>query len=185
MSNLSSTHFDRPIEHSNKRTRWLLNPNQKIFANSIKILDLNLSVGNANPAYYNPLTGGYSCVKRAQLMLDGEEVDLFYAQSVLPYMLAESGDNERQKSINSVLYSTGNNLSYDSATQQMTLERVRVGESPVTLKMSVYLNLLSKIQIINQYFTLTILRIDQCYLVLCNQFKHELLPITNHNRDEN
>ena len=156
MSNLSSTHFDRPIEHSNKRTRWLLNPNQKIFANSIKILDLNLSVGNVNPAYYNPLTGGYSCVKRAQLMLDGEEVDLFYAQSVLPYMLAESGDNERQKGINSVLYSTGNNLSYDSATQQMTLERVLVGASPVTLKMSVYLNLLSKIQIINQKVELII-----------------------------
>jgi hypothetical protein len=156
MSNLTNVHFDRPIEHSNTRTRWQLNPNQKIFANSIKIIDLNITNGTSKPAYYNALIGGYGCVKRAQLMLDGAEVDLFYAGSVLPYILAESGDNERQKGVNSVIYSTGNNVSYDPLTKQMTLERPQVGDNPLTLKLSVYLNLLSKIQILNQKVELII-----------------------------
>jgi hypothetical protein len=156
MANLTNTHFDRPIEHSQTRTRWLLNPNQKIFANSIKIIDLNISNGSGPAAYFNALTGGYACVKRAQLMLDGEEVDLFYAGSILPYMLSESGDNERQKGVNSVLFSTGNNIAYDSTTQQMSLERPLVGANPLTLKLSVYLNLLSKIGIINQKVELII-----------------------------
>ena len=150
MSNLTNTHFDRPIEHSQTRTRWLLNPNQKIFANSIKIIDLNLSNGTGQPAFYNPLVGGFGCVKRAQLMLDGEEVDLFYAGSILPYILSESGDNEKQKGINSVLFSTGNNVVYDPVSKQLALDRPLVGANPITLKLSVYLNLLSKIQIINQ-----------------------------------
>jgi hypothetical protein len=156
MSNLTNTHFDRPIEHSQTRTRWLLNPNQKIFANSIKIIDLNISNGTGTPAFFNPLTGGYACVKRAQLMLDGAEVDLFYSGSILPYILSESGDNERQKGVNSVIYSTGNNVSYDPSIKSLYLERVPVGQNPLTLKLSVYLNLLSKIQIINQKVELII-----------------------------
>jgi hypothetical protein len=146
MSNLSQCHYDRPQSHTQTQTRWVIPGNKKIYAPSIKLLDLVITPNN--PAYYASLVGAYGCVRRVQIKLDSKEVDVWYAQSVLPYLVSASADNEKQLNINSVIYGTGNNVKYDTATKKLSLYRPLVGPS-VSLKLSVFSDLINSIGVIN------------------------------------
>ena len=146
MSNLSQTHYDKPQSHSTTQTRWVIPGNKQIYAPSLKLLDLQITPNN--PAYYASLVGVYGAIKRVQIRFDGREVDVWYSQSVLPYLIAMSGDNQKQFNINSILYGTGNNVSYDQQTMSLTLLRPPVGPS-MSAKLSVFSDLINSIGVIN------------------------------------
>lgn len=144
---LSQCHFDKPTSHSQVQTRWTLPAGKKIFAPSVKLLDIALNPNK--PSYFPALVGAYACVKRIQLRLNNRLVDLWTSQAVLPYLIAQSGDNEKQFGINSVLYGTGNNVKYDPTTKLLTLERPLVDANKATIKLPIYLDLLNNIGIID------------------------------------
>jgi len=146
MSNLTQCHYDKPQSHTQTQTRWVIPGNKKIYAPSLKILDLVITPNTS--AYYASLVGAYGAIRRVQIRFDGREVDIWYAQSVLPYLIAGSADNEKQININSVIYGTGNNVVYDSASKKLSLYRPLVGPS-VSLKLSVFSDLINSIGVIN------------------------------------
>jgi hypothetical protein len=147
---LSQCHYDKPQSHSTTQTRWVLPAGKKIYAPSIKLLDLKVKPDR--DAYFPALVGAYSCIKRVQIKLDNRLVDVWYAQEMLPLLIAGLGDNEKQKCINRALFSSGNNVVYDSATKLLKLDRplISAGENAQTnqLKMVVFSDLLNSIGVI-------------------------------------
>lgn len=148
MSNLMNAHYDPPQSHSQSQTRWVLLPNKKIFAPSLKCL--NVLINPNQESYFPALVGVYASVKRFQLYLDKKLIYKWDAQEILPYLIAGSGDNEKQVGINKVLYNTGNNCEYDNESGLLTLSRNVVDASPASMKLSVFCDLLNNIQVINQ-----------------------------------
>lgn len=144
--NLSQSHYDKPQSHSTTQTRWVVPGSKQIYAPSLKLLDLVITPNH--PAYYASLVGAYGCIKRVQIKMNSKEVDVWYAQSVLPYLLAQTGDNEKQICVNSVLFGSGNNVIYEPDSQQLQLFRPPVGPS-TSLKLSVFSNLFDSIGVIN------------------------------------
>jgi hypothetical protein len=147
MSQLSQVHYDKPQSHSNIQTRWVIPGGKKILSQSIEILDLKLNPNRS--CKFASLVGAYGCIKKVQIRMNNKEVDVWYAQSALPYLIAMSGDNERQKGINQQVSLTGNNVVYDPVEQLLTLERPDVDSRTATLKLSLYSDLFNKIGIVN------------------------------------
>jgi hypothetical protein len=149
---LSQIHYDQPISHSQKRTRFLIQANQKVIAESIKLLELKInptmSVAGAT-CTFPVLVGAYGCISKLQVALDGRVVDVWTAQELLPYLIAMSGDNEKNFGLNSVLYGTGNNLELDQASGLLVFNRPVVDSQTVSLKLNVYSDLLKNINVIN------------------------------------
>lgn len=144
---LTQCHYDKPQSHSNTQTRWVLPSNKNIWGSSLKLLDIKM---NPNvPGCFPVLVGAYACVKRVQIRLDGKEVDMWYSKSSLPYLLAQMGDNERQKNMNQILYGTGNNVVYDAGSKLLALSRPLVDTNLVVLKLKMFSNLLDNIGIVN------------------------------------
>lgn len=148
---LSQSHYDKPQSHSLVQTRWVLPAGKKIYAPSMKLLDLKVKP-NKN-SYYPALTGAYSCIKRVQIKLDNRLVDVWYAQEVLPLLVAQLGDNEKQRCMNRSLFSSGNNVVFDSVNKGLTLDRplISAGDaaSSQQLKLVVFSDLLNSIGVVN------------------------------------
>ena len=147
MSQLSQVHYDKPQSHNNTQTRWVIPGGRKIFSPSIEILDLKLNPNRS--CKFASLVGAYGSIKKVQICLNSKEVDVWYAQTVLPYLIAMSGDNEKQKGINQQVSMTGNNIKYDPVSKLLTLERPDVDSRTATLKLGVYSDLFNKIGVIN------------------------------------
>ena len=147
---LSQCHYDKPQSHSNIQTRWVLPAGRKIYAPSIKLLDLKVKPNK--DCYFPALVGAYSCIKRVQIKLDNRLVDVWYAQEMLPLLIAGLGDNERQKCINRALFSSGNNVVYDNDSKLLKLDRplILAGDDAQTssLKLVVFSDLLNSIGVI-------------------------------------
>jgi len=148
---LSQCHYDKPQSHGTTQTRWVLNAGKKIYAPSIKILDLKVKPNT--DCYFPALVGAYGAIKRVQIKLDNRLVDVWYAQEILPLLVAGLGDNEHQKCINRALFSSGNNVVYDTKSKQLALDRplIQAGENATTssLKLVVFSDLLNAIGVIN------------------------------------
>ena len=148
---LNQSHYDKPQSHGTQQTRWVLPAGRKIYAPSIKILDLKVKPNK--DCYFPALVGAYSAIKRVQIKLDNRLVDVWYAQEVLPLLVAGLGDNEHQKCINRALFSSGNNVVYDPTTKLLKLDRplVQAGENAPTssLRLVVFSDLLNSISVIN------------------------------------
>jgi hypothetical protein len=148
MSNLMQSHYDRPQSHNQIQTRWVLPGNKCIFAPSIKVLDLVINPNNAS--YFPALTGAYACVLRMQLYLNKKLIYKFDAQELIPYMVAESGDNEKQFGINKPLFNTGNNVQLNNEIGLLRLNRGQVDSTSATIKLSVLCDLFNNIGIIDE-----------------------------------
>jgi hypothetical protein len=149
---LSQIHYDPPISHTQKQTRWQIPQDTKVVAQSIKILDLYINPTTSTPntpCYFPVLVGAYGCIKKVQIGLDGRIVDVWDVQELLPYLVAMSADNEKNFGINSVLYKTGNNLELDESSGLLTFNRPVVDSTPATLNLNVYSGLLNSIGVIN------------------------------------
>jgi hypothetical protein len=144
---LSQCHFDKPVSHNQVQTRWVLGSGKKIFAPSIKLLDIEINPDQ--PSYFPALVGAYACVKKIQMKLNNRLVDLWTSQAILPYLIAQSGDNEKQFGVNALLYGTGNNVKYDPSSKLLTLDRPVVDSNKATIKLPIYLDLLNNIGIID------------------------------------
>jgi hypothetical protein len=148
---LSQSHYDKPQSHSNSQTRWVLPAGRKIYAPSVKILDLKVKPNK--DSYFPALVGAYSAIKRVQIKLDNRLIDVWYAQEILPLLVAGLGDNEHQKCINRALFSSGNNVVYDPETKLLKLDRplVQAGDNAPTssLKLVVFSDLLNSIGVVN------------------------------------
>lgn len=147
MSSLTQCHYDKPQSHNALQTRWVLPANKKIYAPSLRILDLLINPNQAS--YFPALTGAYSCVKRFQVYLNKKLAHIWNAQEILSMLIAESGDAEKQNSINKILYNTGNNCEFDNDSALLMLNRNPVDTNSVTLKLTVFSDLLNKINIVN------------------------------------
>jgi hypothetical protein len=146
---LSQCHYDKPQSHNSTQTRWVLPAGKKIFAPSIKVLDLKITPNK--DAYFPALVGAYACIKRVQLKVDNRLVDIWNTQHILPLLIANSGDNEKQKGINRALYGTGNNIVYNPQSKKLKLDRPQnlvADPLAVQLKLPVYLDLLNNIGVI-------------------------------------
>jgi hypothetical protein len=119
------SHYDKPSSHSQSQTRWVLPAGKRIFAPSLKMLDIKITP--STPCYYASSVGVYGCIRRIQLRLNKREITQFNARRMLPLALASMGDNDYQKGISSVLFGSGNNVAYDYKTRLLTLERPQVG----------------------------------------------------------
>lgn len=149
---LTQIHYDPPISHSQKRTRFTIAENQKVVAESIKILELKINPTLSQPGAtctYPVLVGAYGAVKKVQIGLDGRIVDVWEAQELLPYLISMSADNEKNFGLNSILYGTGNNLELDLPTGLLVFNRPTVDSQTVSLKLNVYSDLLNNIGVIN------------------------------------
>jgi len=147
MSQISQVHYDKPQSHSNTQTRWVIPGGRKILSPSIEILDLKLNPNRS--CKFASLVGAYGSIKKVQIRMNNKEVDVWYAQSALPYLIAMSGDNEKQKGINQQVSLTGNNVYFNATENLLTLERPDVDSRTATLKLSLYSDLFNKIGIIN------------------------------------
>lgn len=143
---LTQTFYDKPSSHSNVQTRWTIPAGKRIFAPSIKILDLGIELNQLS--YFPALVGAYGLIKKVQIRLNNRLVDIWNAQQLLPLLVSLSGDNEKQIGINSVLYGTGNNVKYDPVSKLLSLERDIVHDKKYSLKLSVYSDLLNNIGVI-------------------------------------
>ena len=150
---LSQCQYDKPTSHVSttfvKQTIFKIGSGRKVFAPSLKILDLHLRPDN--DAVFPALVGAYGSVRRIQLKLDGRLVDIWDAQNILPLLIANSGDNEKQRGLNKILYGTGNNVIYNLAGNNLKLDKVGIkkdSSTPVQLKLPVFLDLLNNIGII-------------------------------------
>lgn len=144
---LNVTHYDRPVSHSNTQTRWVLPAGRKIFAKSMKVLDLQLTTNT--PCYFAPLVGSFGCVKRLQVRVASKEVDQWYAQPALPYLLSLQ-DNEHQRGINKVLFGMGNNTVYDFETKLLTLDRPEVSSQTVQIPLTAFSDFLNTVQCLEE-----------------------------------
>jgi hypothetical protein len=147
---LSQCHYDKPQSHSTNQTRWVIPAGKKIYAPSMKLLDLKIKPDK--DCYFPALIGAYSAIKRVQIKLDNRLVDVWYAQEMLPLLIAGLSDNDGQKCINRALFSSGNNVVYDNTTKLLKLDRPLVqagGNAPTsTLKLLVFSDLLNSIGVI-------------------------------------
>lgn len=162
---LSQCHFDKPSSHSQVQTRWVLPAGKKIFAPSVKLLEI--AINPNKPSYFPALVGAYACVKRIQLRLNNRLVDLWTSQSILPYLVAQSGDNEKQFGVNSVIYGTGNNIKYDPTSKLLTLDRPLVDSNKATIKLPIYLDLLNNIGVIDDSLEIIVDWETSPYKLLC------------------
>lgn len=144
---LTQVHYDRPRAHSNTQTRFIIPRNRKVYTPSIRLLDI--VVNPSKDCYFPALVGAYSLIKRVQVSLNSVPVDLWEAQSSLPFLVAQMGDNEKQRGVVKELYLTGNNLTHDPNTNTMNLDRPLVDSSSASMKMIVYSDLLANLGIAN------------------------------------
>jgi hypothetical protein len=151
MSSLVTSHYDKPSSHSSTQTVWRL-PARRIYAPSMKILDLKINPNT--PAYFSPLVGAYGCIKRIQLRINGVEADLFYANEMLPYLLCQT-ENELQKGLNGPIFGQAV-VVYDQATKLLKYDRPLVDANLQSLNLTVYLNLLKNIGVIEEPIELII-----------------------------
>jgi hypothetical protein len=144
---LNVSHYDKPVSHSQTQSRWIIPAGRKVFAASIKVLDLKI-----NPdvdCHFAPLVGGYGCIKRLQIRCANKEIDQWYSQTTLPFLLSLP-DNQAQKGIQSQLLGTGNNLAYDTRSKLLKLERAIVDAQTVQLPLYVLSNWLSEVGFIDE-----------------------------------
>lgn len=147
MSQISQSNYDLPVSHTVTQTRYVINPNKKVFTPSLRLLNVGVSANKAS--YFPALVGCYSLIKRIQLKLGGRLVSVWNAESVLPLLVSMMGDNETQKGIMSQLSLVGNNTEFDNETELLTLNRPRYNDHQGQIKLNVFLDLLNKIQIVN------------------------------------
>ncbi len=143
---LTQIFYDKPSSHSNVQTRWTIPGGKRIFGPSIKILDLGVVLDQHS--YFPALVGAYGLIKKVQVRLNNRLVDIWNAQQMLPLIIAQMGDNEKQVGINSVLFGSGNNVKYDPTTKFLSLERESVQDKKYSLKLSVYSDLINNIGVI-------------------------------------
>jgi hypothetical protein len=144
---LNTIHYDKPVSHSQSQTRWIIPSNRKVFASSIKVLDLKI-----NPdvdCHFAPLVGAYGCIKRLQVRASGKEIDNWYAQASLPYLLSLP-DNQQQKGVQSQLLGTGNNVEYDTPSKLLKLNRPIVDAQTVQIPLYPLSNWLSEVAFIDE-----------------------------------
>lgn len=143
------SHYDQPQSHtSGGQTRWVLPAGKRIFAPSLKLMDLKVTPNV--PCYFSSSVGVYGCIRRIQIRLNKREITQFNARRVLPLLLASMGNNDYQKGVASVLFGTGNNVSYDPITRLLTLERPVVGEFKHEILLRHLSDILNTIQVIEQ-----------------------------------
>lgn len=144
---LTQVHYDRPRAHSNTQTRFIIPRNRKVYTPSIRLLDI--LVNPSKDCYFPALVGAYSLIKRVQVSLNSVPVDLWDAQASLPFLVAQMGDNEKQRNVVKELYLTGNNVVHDPDNNTMILDRPLVDSSSASLKMIVYSDLLANLGVAN------------------------------------
>jgi hypothetical protein len=144
---LTQVHYDKPRSHSNQQTRFIIPRNRKVHTTSMRLLDL---VVNPNQACYFPaLVGAYALIKKVQVSVNSVPLDEWMAQSSLPYLVAQMGDNEKQRGIVKELYLTGNNVIHNPVDNTMNLDRPEVDSYSASVKMMVYSDLLANMGICN------------------------------------
>jgi len=139
-------HYDKPISHNQTQTRWVIPAGRKVNAASMKLLDIKLNPNQE--CYFAALVGVYACVKRLQLRVNKQEVNYFFAPQVLPYILASNADNELQRGVLQVLHGTGNNIVYDEASKQLSLERSLVDSQTVEIRLALLSGFLNAVGIL-------------------------------------
>jgi hypothetical protein len=147
MSQLTQIHYDKPVSHTSQQTVWRIPANSKVFSNSMKVLDINVETDN--PACYPILLGVHALVKSVEVKLNSKSVDLWNSKLLLPYMLAQRADNERQFGVMRELYKTGNNVSYNNQTNLFTFVKDLVNDGSSTINLTLFSDLLAKIGIID------------------------------------
>lgn len=177
-SSLSSINYLKPQSHSQTQTKWVLDNNQKIFAASLKVIDLKFNPAQSK-CFFPALTGAYASIKTVQLKLNGILVDFWNSTSVIPYLLAMSGNNEKQIGINAILYATGNNVKFDNETQLLSFNRPLVDANSAQVKLNVYSDLLNHIGIINDSLEIIIDWNTNPADLFCPQ--DPLVPVINYN----
>jgi hypothetical protein len=143
----NTIHYDRPIAHTKKQTRWLIPRGSKVSSVTMKLLDIKLNPNKE--CYFAALVGVYGCVQRLQLRVNKQEIDYYFSPEVLPYILASSADNEGQKGVFSVLHNTGNNIAYDPTTKELTLERNVVDSKTCEIRLNLLSNWLQTVGVID------------------------------------
>ena len=147
MSQLTQIHYDKPVSHTSQQSVWRIPANSKVFSNSMKILDIN-PVTNQE-AYFPLLLGVHALVKSVEVKLNSKSVDLWNSKLLLPYMLAQRADSERQFGVMRELYKTGNNLSYDNQSNLFSFTKDLVNDGSSTINLTLFSDLLAKIGIID------------------------------------
>jgi len=147
MSQLTQIHYDKPVSHTTQQTVWRIPANSKVFSNSMKVLDINVQTDE--PAYYPLLVGVHALVKSVEVKLNSKSVDVWNSQLLLPYMLAQRADSERQFGVMRELYKTGNNLSYNNETNLLKFNKDLVNDGTSTINLTIFSDLLAKIGIID------------------------------------
>ena len=155
MSQLTQIHYDKPVSHSSQQTVWRIPANSKVFSNSMKMLDIKVTTDGV-PANFPLLIGAYALVKSVEVKLNSKSCDLWNSKLLLPYMLAQRADNERQWGVMKELYKTGNNLSYDGQTDLFNFSSDLVSSSTSTLNFTFFSDLLAKIGIIDDVLELIV-----------------------------
>ena len=150
---LTQIHYDPPRSHTKTQTKWVIEEGSKVLSQSIKILELKINPVLAEGAscYFSALVGAYGCLSKVQIGLNSRIVDVWTAQEILPYLISMSADNEKNFGINSILYGTGNNLEIELDNDQnalLSFNRPTVDSVTVSLKLSVYSDLLNNIGVI-------------------------------------
>lgn len=148
MSLLTQVHYDKPRSHSNSQTRFIIPRNRRVYTPSIQML--GVTVNPNRPCYFPMLVGCYSLVKNVQVNINSVPSDVWKAQQMLPWVVSQFGDNEKQRGIVKELYLTGNNLVYDAQTETMTIERPLVDSQTASMKMIVYSDLLLNLGVCNE-----------------------------------
>lgn len=154
MSQISQSNYDLPVSHSSQQTRYVITSDRKVFSPSLRLL--NVQPGANKASYYPTLVGCYSLIKRVQLKLGGRLVSFWEAESALPLLISMMGDNETQKGIISQLSLTGNNVYFDDRTKLLKFNRPVYNDHEGQIKLMVFLDLLNKIQIVNDTIELII-----------------------------
>jgi hypothetical protein len=163
------SHYDKPQSHSQTQTRWVLPAGKRIFAPSIKLMDLDIAPNV--PCHFSSSVGVYGCIRRIQIRLNKREITQFNARRMLPLLLASLGNNDYQKGVQSVLFGTGNNVAYDPVSKLLTLERPVVGEFKHEILLRHLIDIFNTIQVIDQELEIIIDWMPQ------NQSKDFLCPV--------
>lgn len=164
---LSTTHFDRPVSHNGTKggqTRWVIPAGRKIVAKSMKVLDLKVNPNQK--CKFSALVGSFGCVRRCQLRVASKEVDNYYAQGILPYILSLQ-ENEVQRGINKELFGMGNNVVYDPVSKLLTLDVPVVDSQTVQIPLYVFHDFLNTVGILEESVEIIITWESQMLKFLC------------------
>jgi len=158
---LTQVHYDRPRSHTASQTRFIIPANRKVYTPSLKLLDIVVNPSKA--CYFPALVGAYALIKKVQVSINSVPSDLWNAQQTLPYLVAQFGDNEKQRGIVRELYLTGNNVVNQPDSNTMVLDRPLVDSASASVKLMVYSDLLANLGVCNQEIEIIIDWEDKLY----------------------